>query len=278
MNQDTSPTLTIKCIFPAPRNRVFDAWTNLNSDIGWWGPKGFTLLFDEKDLKPGGRWRMGMVRQGEKNILGGVYREIVPPMRLVMTHAWEDAEGKPGHGTLVTITLNERNDKTEMVFAQTGFESAASRDGHREGWNEAFDALTTALGSEAEFRPPATSTAQTMSMNKLTVQKYLNGFRKSDHAEVLSCLTDDVEWVIPGRFHITGKAAYDKEIENDAFVGSPTITITRLTENDNVVIAEGSVRCRKKGGGDLNAAICDVFVLRDAKVKHHTSYVMEVKE
>jgi len=117
-----------------------------------------------------------------------------------------------------------------------------------------------------------------MSQNKLTVQKYMDAFAKSDHAAVLSCLTDDVEWVIPGIFRKTGKAAFDKEIENDAFVGSPTIKVTRLTEENNVVVAEGSVRSAKKDGGFLNAVFCDVFEMQDAKVKRLTSYLMETKE
>jgi len=117
-----------------------------------------------------------------------------------------------------------------------------------------------------------------MSANKRTVQKYMDAFGRSDHADVLSCLTDDVEWVIPGAFHVTGKTAFDKEIENDAFVGSPTITVTRLTEENGVVIAEGSVRSARKDGNLLNAVFCDVFVLRHAKIRHLTSYLMEVKK
>jgi uncharacterized protein len=115
-----------------------------------------------------------------------------------------------------------------------------------------------------------------MSRNKQTVQKYMDAFTESDHAEILSCLTDDVEWVMPGAFHLTGKGAFDKEIENDAFVGSPTITVTRMTEEDDVVVAEGSVRCARRDGGFLNAVFCDVFVMQDAKIRHLTSYLMEV--
>lgn len=146
MNQDVSSLLTMRRTFAGPRTRVFDAWTNPDSDIGWWGPVDFTLLFNEMDLKPGGRWRMGMTRNGEKVVSGGVYREVSPPSRLVMTHAWEGDDGQllPPQ-TLVTITLAERGDKTEMVFTQTGFDDAAVRDGHRGGWNEAFDALEKAL-------------------------------------------------------------------------------------------------------------------------------------
>jgi uncharacterized protein len=116
-----------------------------------------------------------------------------------------------------------------------------------------------------------------MSPNKQTVQEYMDAFSRTNHAEVLSCLTDDVEWVIPGAFHITGKAAFDKEIENDAFVGSPTINVTRLTEEDDVVVAEGSVTAARRDGGILNAVFCDVFVMQGAKVRHLTSYLMEVK-
>ena len=117
-----------------------------------------------------------------------------------------------------------------------------------------------------------------MSTNKLTVQKYMDGFNKSDHAQILSCLADDIEWLMPGAFHLVGKEAFDKEIENDAFVGSPTIKITRVTEENDVVIAEGTVRCEKKDGGFLNAVFCDVFAMQDVKIKHLTSYLAEIKD
>jgi uncharacterized protein len=119
--------------------------------------------------------------------------------------------------------------------------------------------------------------SKAMSPNKQTVQKYMDAFGRTDHAEVLSCLTDDVEWVIPGAFHITGKDDFDKEIENDAFIGSPVISVTRMTEENDVVVAEGSVRSARKDGGILNAVFCDVFEMQDAKIRRLTSYLMEVK-
>lgn len=105
----------------------------------------------------------------------------------------------------------------------------------------------------------------------------MEGFRKSDHEQILSCLTDEVEWDMPGAFHLVGKGAFDKEIENDAFVGRPTITIIRMVEENDVVIAEGKVRVKKKGGGFLNAVFCDVFVMTNARIKRLTSYLIEVK-
>jgi ketosteroid isomerase-like protein len=115
-----------------------------------------------------------------------------------------------------------------------------------------------------------------MSLNQQTVQRYMDGFTRSDHAAILACLTDDVEWLIPGAFHVRGKADFDREIENDAFVGSPTITVSRMTEQNDVVVAEGNVRCARRDGGFLNADFCDVFEMRDARIARLISYLMEI--
>jgi uncharacterized protein len=116
-----------------------------------------------------------------------------------------------------------------------------------------------------------------MTANKHTVQKFMDAVSKSNHADVLSCLTDDVEWVIPGMFHTKGKDDFDKQIESEGIV-SCTITVTRMTEENNVVIAEGSVQVARTDGGLLNTVFCDVFVLQDAKIKHLTAYLMEVNK
>ena len=106
----------------------------------------------------------------------------------------------------------------------------------------------------------------------------LRGFTMSDHGQILSCLTDDVEWLMPGAFRLSGKDAFDKEIENEAFVGSPEIEITRMTEENDVVVAEGTVRCARRAGGFLTAVFCDVFVMQDAKIRQLTSYLVEIKD
>ena len=116
-----------------------------------------------------------------------------------------------------------------------------------------------------------------MTENKRTVNEYMDAFNKSDHARVLACLTDDVEWEVPGAFHLRGKEAFDKEIENEAFVGKPDITVARLTEENDIVVAEGSVRTHRKGGEALNLKFCDVFVMQAGKIKKLISYLMEVK-
>ena len=114
--------------------------------------------------------------------------------------------------------------------------------------------------------------------NRKTVERYLDGFRRSDHEQILSCLTDDVEWEIPGVFHARGKEEFDKQIENDGFVGSPAITATRLTEENDVVVAEGSVRTQRKDGTFLNLAFCDVFEMRGGGIRRLISYLMETRD
>jgi uncharacterized protein len=117
-----------------------------------------------------------------------------------------------------------------------------------------------------------------MSRNKNTVQRYIDGFNKSDHAQILSCLTDDIEWLMPDTFYWRGKAAFDKEIENDAFAGSPIVTITRMIEENDVVVAEGTVRVAWRNGGFLDAVFCDAFEMENGKIKRLTTYQVNLKE
>ena len=103
----------------------------------------------------------------------------------------------------------------------------------------------------------------------------MDGFRRSDHSQILSCLADDVEWEIPGAFHVQGKDEFDKHIVDDGFVAAPAIIVTRLTEADDVVVAEGSVRTQRRDGALLNLVFCDVFELQDGKIRRLISYLME---
>jgi ketosteroid isomerase-like protein len=116
-----------------------------------------------------------------------------------------------------------------------------------------------------------------MSPNKQTVEPYMAAFGRGDHKGVLSCLTDDVEWEVPGAFHVCGKAAFDKEIENPAFAGQPLITTSRLTEEQNVVVAEGTVRTQKRDGDRVTLRYCDVFEMYERRIRRLTSYLMEVR-
>lgn len=116
-----------------------------------------------------------------------------------------------------------------------------------------------------------------MTPNKQMVEAYMGGFRKTDRALILSCLTDDVEWVIPGAFHVRGKDDFAKHIVDEGFVGHPLITVSRLTEESDVVVAEGAVRAPEQDGTFLNLVFCDVFDMRNEKIRRLVSYLMETK-
>lgn len=113
-----------------------------------------------------------------------------------------------------------------------------------------------------------------MTPNKQTVNEYMAAFMVSDHQRILACLTDDVVWEMPGIYQHVGKKAFDKEIENDNFIGSPTIQIIKLIEENDIVIAEGAVQGNMKNGNKLDAVFCDVFEMENGKIKKLTSFLM----
>jgi ketosteroid isomerase-like protein len=114
-----------------------------------------------------------------------------------------------------------------------------------------------------------------MTENKSTVERYLDGFRHSDHGLILSCLADDMEWSMPGAFHLIGKAAVQRELDNDGFVGNPAITVTRMIEENGIVVAEGSLRIRTQAGGVLSAMFCEVFVMQGGRIKQLITYQVQ---
>ena len=116
-----------------------------------------------------------------------------------------------------------------------------------------------------------------MTPNQKTVELYMDGFRHTNHPEVLSCLTDDVEWIVPGIFHVRGKDEFAKHIVDEGFAGHPEIIVSRLLEDEDVVVAEGSVRAPRADGTALNLVFCDVFDMRHNKIRRLTSYLVVMK-
>jgi ketosteroid isomerase-like protein len=95
-----------------------------------------------------------------------------------------------------------------------------------------------------------------------------------DRAQILSCLTDDVEWVIPGAFHARGKDEFATHIVDEGFAGRPEISVTRLIEAGDVLVAEGAVRAPRQEGPPLAVVFCDVFDMRDGKIRRLVSYLV----
>ena len=141
--------LNLSRSFAAPRERVFRAFTSPAQLARWWGPKGFTVPACTLDVRAGGAWRTVMRSpEGKDHIVSGVYREILPPERLVFTWAWEK-DGARGHETLVTIKLFETPGGTRLELRHERFETEESRDAHRDGWSSCLDSLEEALADGA---------------------------------------------------------------------------------------------------------------------------------
>jgi uncharacterized protein len=116
-----------------------------------------------------------------------------------------------------------------------------------------------------------------MSARKAVVQKYIEGFRRTDHAQILSCLTDDVVWVLHGYKILHGKEAFDAEIENDAFEGSPKIELERLIQEGDTVAVTGRGSVAKKGGELMKFVFSEVFTFNGDLVSRLETYHIWIK-
>ena len=154
----TSTELVITRVFDAPRELVWKAWTEPKHLMRWWGPKVFTAPFCKIDLRVGGTFLNCMRSpEGKDYWSTGVYREIVPPERLVYTDSFADEKGNVVPGTyygmsadiplqmLVTVTFEEHQGKTKLTLRHEGIPAGADRDGAQQGWSESFEKLAEYL-------------------------------------------------------------------------------------------------------------------------------------
>jgi uncharacterized protein YndB with AHSA1/START domain len=146
---DTDRSIIATRIFDAPRELVFEAWTDPQHIAQWWGPNGFTNTIHSMDVRPGGEWDFimhGPDGTDYKNRI--IYREVVRPERLVYDHV----SGPLFHAT---VTFEAQGDKTRLTV-QMLFESAELRNkvaeefGAVEGLNQTLGRLETHLPKVAD--------------------------------------------------------------------------------------------------------------------------------
>jgi uncharacterized protein YndB with AHSA1/START domain len=132
-------------VVPAPRERVFRAWTDPDELKRWWGPGRFTTPHAEIDLRPGGRYALVMQPpDGAPLHLTGTYLQVRPPERLVYTWRWEDGVPETGE-TLVEVEFRDRGDQTEVIVVHRGFPEGSPQDPYRQGWQSGLSKLAAAL-------------------------------------------------------------------------------------------------------------------------------------
>ncbi len=114
-------------VFDAPRKLVFDAFTKPELVRRWLlGPEGWSMPVCEIDLRVGGKYRyVWRHAKGHEMGMGGVFREIVPPERIVSTEKFDEA-WYPGEA-VGTLTLVENGGKT-TVTQIVQYQSAEARD------------------------------------------------------------------------------------------------------------------------------------------------------
>jgi uncharacterized protein YndB with AHSA1/START domain len=111
----------------APRERVWEAWTNPQHVANWWGPNGFTTTIEEMDVRPGGVWKHVMHGlDGTDYPNSCVFKEVVTPERIVFTN---DGGSEDGAGTsfVSTWTFEALGNRTRVTIRMV-FPSAADRD------------------------------------------------------------------------------------------------------------------------------------------------------
>ena len=118
---------------------------------------------------------------------------------------------------------------------------------------------------------------EALSENKQTVERYLEGFRRTDHEQILSCLTDDIVWTVFGAFRLQGKEAYDAAIEGPGFVGGPELQVVRMVEEGDTVMAELTGSALREDGTTMRMAMGEVFVFRGGLICERRAFVVPLQ-
>ena len=135
--------IIINRVIDAPRERVFDAWTNAAALNQWWGPQGFTTTTQSADIRPGGVWQFVMHGPDGMDYPNYMtFEEIVRPERLTYTHG-DDANQPLDFHT--TVTFDEMDDRTgltmRVVFSTEELYQQALGFGAPQGGHSTLDSL-----------------------------------------------------------------------------------------------------------------------------------------
>jgi uncharacterized protein YndB with AHSA1/START domain len=144
--------LVVRRRFSAPPSIVFDAWTKPDLLKRWWAPKslGVRLFECESDLRIGGAYRYAFGRDPtDPEVFTGRYREVDPPVRLVMTQVYERM--REAGEAVVTITFEGTEGGTHLTLHQL-FPSKEALDGAvasgmEHGMRETFEQLEKLVAS-----------------------------------------------------------------------------------------------------------------------------------
>jgi uncharacterized protein YndB with AHSA1/START domain len=209
--------LMIIRIIDAPRERVWNAWTDPEQMKTWWGPKGFTAPFSRMDVRVGGTYLSCMRSPDGKDYWStGVYREVVFQKRLVMTDSFADEKGNVVPGSyygmasdfpremLVTVTFEDSDGGTKLTLKHSGAKNITEADlaDMTQGWNESLDKLAASIGRPGSGGTPksyrATLTAEPGKQEFVVTREF-----DAPRDLVFTAFTDPdlyAQWIGPRRF------------------------------------------------------------------------------
>ena len=146
------PGVEIRCRLSASAEKVFVAFADAGLVTLWLRPSPeVTLTVLELDFRPGGAYRFAYdVSDGRRMIVGGMYRSIERPTRIVFSWLIEPPDEHAGIDSEVTVTLVPSANATELTIRHAKFGRADADARHAEGWGGALELLDTLLrGAEA---------------------------------------------------------------------------------------------------------------------------------
>src|SRR5215207_1773830 len=142
--------ITIRRVYDAPRELVWEAWTDPDHLAQWWGKRGWTAVRSTitMDVRPGGVFRVTSISEdGAEMPSEGVYREVLAPERLVLE---EPAENAWHEGAVSVVTFTDLGDgRTEMVMRSTIHTTDGARREAEAGLQSALDRLAEHLAPRA---------------------------------------------------------------------------------------------------------------------------------
>jgi len=170
--ESTDQEVVITRVFDAPRELVFQAWTDPKHVARWWGPKGFTNPVCELDVRPGGALRIDMRGpNGTIYPMTGVYEEIVAPERIVFSSGALDEEGNPLFEVLNTVTFSERGGRTTLTLqarvVKTTAAAAPHLAGMEAGWTQSLERLETFVDKAQEHSLSEDTVARELSITRM---------------------------------------------------------------------------------------------------------------
>jgi uncharacterized protein YndB with AHSA1/START domain len=145
--------MVVTRVFDAPRRLVFEAMSKAEFLQRWlWGPPGWTMVACESDLRSGGEFRHAWHGpDGQEMAMRGVYREVVPPERVVRTESFQfGCESQTGE-QVCTLILTEKDGQTHLhltvLYPSREARDATIASGMERGMNASYDRLDDLLAA-----------------------------------------------------------------------------------------------------------------------------------